>query len=223
MSFITSSQASLRSSIVEGPRDRHLSMAIYLSIADLFAGIVRFFKWWISYDVALILIELGFVGGVGERGKTEGNGIKPLIDNPTMREGAFAHEGVHTCHLAIKSMHENVNGCLLATTVVDVGGNEINVIVVGDVAIGATGSEKEAAGATRAIVDNHFAPEAGDVVAHGVEVRALVDAHGETRKQFANAIRSEALPAVFLVCTVLHEVIAEEIHPFAVGEFGVKG
>ena len=110
MSFITSSQASLRSSIVEGPRDRHLSMAMYLSMTDLFAGIVRLFKWWITYDVALILIELGFVGGVGERRKTEGNGIEPLIDYPTMREGAFAHEGVHTCRLAVKSMHENVNG-----------------------------------------------------------------------------------------------------------------
>ena len=110
MSIITSSQAFLRSSIVEGPRDRHLSMAIYLSIADLFAGIVRLFKWWIPYDVALILEELGFVGGVGEGGKTEGNRIKPLIDNPTMREGAFTHEGVHTCNLAIKSMHEDVNG-----------------------------------------------------------------------------------------------------------------
>ena len=110
MSFITSSQAFLRSSILEGPRDKHLSMAIYLSIADLFAGIVRLFKWWISYDVALILKELGFVGGVGEGGKTEGNGIEPLIDNPTMREGTFAHEGVHTCNLTIKSMHENVNG-----------------------------------------------------------------------------------------------------------------
>ena len=86
MSFITSSQASLRSSIVEGPRDRHLSMAIYLSIADLFAGIVRLFKWWITYDVALILEELGFVGGICEGGKTEGNGIEPLIDYPTMRE-----------------------------------------------------------------------------------------------------------------------------------------
>ena len=110
MSFITSSQASLRSSIVEGPRDKHLSMAIYLSIADLFADIVRLFKWWIPYDVALILIELGFVGGVGEGGKTEGNRIEPLIDYPTMREGAFAHEGVHTRHLSVKSMHENVNG-----------------------------------------------------------------------------------------------------------------
>ena len=157
-------------------------MAIYLSIADLFAGIVRLFKWWISYDVALILEELGFVGGVGEGGKTEGNGIEPLIDYPTMREGAFAHEGVHTCHLAIKSMHENVNGRLLATTVVDVGGNEINVVFVGDVAIVATGSEKEAARATRAIIYNYLASEAGDVVAHGVEVCALVDAHGETRK-----------------------------------------
>ena len=110
MSFITSSQASLRSSIVEGPRDKHLSMAIYLSIADLFAGIVRFYKWWISYDITLILEELGFVGGVGEGGQTEGNGIEPLIDNPTMREGAFAHEGVHTCYLTVKTMHENVNG-----------------------------------------------------------------------------------------------------------------
>ena len=110
MSFITSSQASLRSSIVEGPRDRHLSMAIYLSIADLFAGIVRLFKWWISYDVALILEELGFVGGVGEGGKTAGNGIEPLIDNPTMREGAFTNEGVHTCNLTVKSMHEQING-----------------------------------------------------------------------------------------------------------------
>ena len=223
MSFITSSQASLRSSIVEGPRDKHLSMAIYLSIADLFAGIVRLFKWWISYDVALILKELGFVGGVGEGGKTEGNRIEHLIDNPTMREGAFAHEGVHTCHLAIKSMHENVNGCLLATTFVDVGGDEINVVAVGDVAIRGTASKQQTGRATRAIVDNHFAPEAGDIVAHGVEVRALVDAHGEPRKQFAHAIRSEALPAFFLVCTVLHEVIAEEIHPFAVGEFGVEG
>ena len=110
MSIITSSQAFLRSSIVEGPRDKHLSMAIYLSIADLFAGIVRLFKWWIPYDVALILKELGFVGGVGERGQTEGNRIEPLIDNPTMREGAFTNEGVHTYHLAVKSMHENVNG-----------------------------------------------------------------------------------------------------------------
>ena len=110
MSFITSSQASLRSSIVEGPRDKHLSMAIYLSIADLFAGIVRLFKWWIPYDVALILEELGFVGGVGEGWKTEGNRIEPLIDYPTMREGAFTHEGVHTYNLAVKSMHENVNG-----------------------------------------------------------------------------------------------------------------
>ena len=110
MSFITSSQASLRSSIVEGPRDKHLSMAIYLSIADLFAGIVRLFKWGISYDVALILEELGFVGGVGEGGKAEGNRIEPLIDNPTMREGAFAHEGVHTRNLAVKSMQEQING-----------------------------------------------------------------------------------------------------------------
>ena len=110
MSIITSSQAFLRSSIVEGPRDKHLSMAIYLSIADLFAGIVRLFKWWISYDVALILEKLGFVGGVGEGGKTEGNRIEPLIDNPTMREGAFTHEGVHACNLTVKSMHENVNG-----------------------------------------------------------------------------------------------------------------
>ena len=67
---------------------------------------------------------------------------------------------------------------MLATTVVDVGGDEINVVVVGDVAIGATGSEQEAARATRAIVDNHLAPESGDVVAHGVEVCALVDAQG---------------------------------------------
>ena len=96
--------------MVEGPRDRHLSMAIYLSIADLFAGIVRLFKWWIPYDVALILEELGFVGGVGEGGQTEGNGIEPLIDYPTMREGAFTNEGIHTRNLAIKSMHENVNG-----------------------------------------------------------------------------------------------------------------
>ena len=110
MSFITSSQASLSSCRVEGPRDKHLSMAIYLSIADLFAGIVRLFKWWISYDVALILKELGFVGCVGEGGKTEGNRIEPLIDNPTMREGAFAHEGVHTCNLPVKSMHKQVNG-----------------------------------------------------------------------------------------------------------------
>ena len=110
MSFITSSHASLISCMVEGPRDRHLSMAIYLSIADLFAGIVRLFKWWITYDVALILEELGFVGGVGEGGQTEGNGIEPLIDNPTMREGAFTNEGVHTCHLTIKSMHEQING-----------------------------------------------------------------------------------------------------------------
>ena len=110
MSFITSSQASLSSCMVEGPRDKHLSMAIYLSIADLFAGIVRLFKWGITYDVALILEELGFVGGVGEGGKTEGNRIEPLIDNPTMRERAFAHEGVHTCHLTVKSMHEQVNG-----------------------------------------------------------------------------------------------------------------
>ena len=73
-------------------------------------------------------------------------------------------------------MHENVNGRLLATTVVDVGGDEINVVFVGDVAIGATGSEKEAARATRAIIHNHLAPKAGDIVAHGVEVRALVDA-----------------------------------------------
>ena len=112
---------------------------------------------------------------------------------------------------------------MLAATVVDVGGNEINVVFVGDVAIGATGSEKKAARATRAIVDNYLAAEAGDIVAHGVEVCALVDAHGETRKQFANAIRSEALPAVFLVCAVFHEVVAEEIHPFAGGEFGVEG
>ena len=110
MSFITSSQASLRSSIVEGPRDRHLSMAIYLRIADLFAGIVRLFKWWITYDVALILEELGFVGGICEGGQTARNRIEPLIDYPTMREGAFTHEGVHTCHLTIKTMHENVNG-----------------------------------------------------------------------------------------------------------------
>ena len=85
-------------------------MAIYLSIADLFAGIVRLFKWWITYDIALILKELGFVGGVGEGGKTEGNGIEPLIDNPTMREGTFTNKGVHTRNLAVKSMHENVNG-----------------------------------------------------------------------------------------------------------------
>ena len=94
---------------------------------------------------------------------------------------------------------------------------------MGDVAIVATGSEKKAARATRAIVDNHLAPEAGDVVAHGVEVCALLSAQGELRKQFAHAVRSEALPAVFLICAVLHEVVAKEIHPFAVGEFGVEG
>lgn len=77
--------------MVDGPRDRHLSMAIYLSIDDLFADIVRLFRWGISYYAGLTLIELRFIGGVGERGKTEGNGIEPLIDNPTMGEGAFAH------------------------------------------------------------------------------------------------------------------------------------
>ena len=112
---------------------------------------------------------------------------------------------------------------MLATTVVDVGGDEINVVFMGDVAIGGTGSEKQTGRATRAIVDNHFATEAGDVVAHVVEVCALVSAQGEPRKQFANAIRSEALPAVFLVCAILHKVVAEEINPFAVGEFGVEG
>ena len=111
---------------------------------------------------------------------------------------------------------------MLATTVVDVGCDKINVVFVGDVAIRGTGSEKEAARATCAIIYYYLAPEAGDVVAHGVEVCPLVDAQGETRKQFAHAIRGEALSAVFLVCAVFHEVIAEEIHPFAVCEFGVE-
>ena len=112
---------------------------------------------------------------------------------------------------------------MLAATVVDVTGDKINVVFVGDVAIGGTGSEKQTGRATRAIVDYYLAPEAGDVVAHGVEVCALVDVQGEPSKQFANAVRSEALPAVFLVCAVFHEVVAEEINPFAVGEFGVVG
>ena len=94
---------------------------------------------------------------------------------------------------------------------------------MGDVAIGGTGSEKEADRATRAIVYYYLAPEAGDIVAHGVEVCALVDAHGEPRKQFAHAIRSEALPAVFLVCAVLHEVVAEEVGPWLVLQFGAEG
>ena len=67
--------------------------------------------------------------------------MEPLIDNPTMGEGAIAHKSVHTRHLAVKTMHEQVNGCLLAASVVDVGGDEINVIMVVDVAIAGAGSE----------------------------------------------------------------------------------
>ena len=85
-----------------------------------------------------------------------------------MSEGAFTNEGVHTYHLAVKSMHENVNGRLLTATVVDVGGNEINVIAVGDVAIRGTASKQQTCRATRAIVDNHILPEPWHILAHVV-------------------------------------------------------
>ena len=52
----------------------------------LMSDIVRLSEWGISYDAGLTLIELGFVGGVGQRGQSEGSGMEPLIDNPTMGE-----------------------------------------------------------------------------------------------------------------------------------------
>lgn len=140
-----------------------------------------------------------------------------------MREGAFAHEGVHTRHLAVMTVDEDVDCSLAAAAVVDVGGGEIDVVALGDAAIGGTGSEKEAGGTAGAIVGHELHAEAGDVLAHAVEVVALVDAHGYGGEDFAHAVGGEALATILDVGTVGHEVIAEEICPWLVLQLGAEG
>ena len=169
------------------------------------------------------LEEVGGVFAVLERRETVGDWIEAAVDDPAVREGRGAHEGVHADDFAVVTVDENVDCRLAAAAVVDVGGSEIDVVALGDTAIGGTGGKQEARGTTGAIVGHELHAEAGDVLAHAVEVVALVDAHGDAGEDFAHAIGGEALSAVLDVGSVGHEVIAEEVCPWLVLQFGAEG